>query len=181
LSGLATDGTRSILQVEQHWFHKGGVVLKFAGVESISEAERLGGWELQVPLEGRTKLEPGAGYVSEIVGCEVWVTGGPGERQLLGTVADVQFGAGEAPLLLVRSASPASQTVVRNGRKEQEFLIPYAEEFVGCTNLAERRIEMQLPQGLLELEAPLSSEEKQRQKSAAEAARVSGATRKRGK
>ncbi len=138
------------------------------------------GWELQVPLAGRTKLEPGVGYVSEIVGCQVWVTR-PGERQLLGTVMDVQFGAGEAPLLMVRRSSAASQTVERDGRNEQEFLIPYAEEFVRCANLPDRQIEMQLPEGLLELEAPLSSEEKHHQKFAAEEARVSAATRKRGK
>jgi len=47
LSGLAADGTRRELQLEEHWFHKGGVVLKFAGVESISDAEQLAGLELQ--------------------------------------------------------------------------------------------------------------------------------------
>ena len=36
LSGLAANGSRRELQLEEHWFHKGGVVLKFAGVESIS-------------------------------------------------------------------------------------------------------------------------------------------------
>ncbi len=47
------------LQVEQHWFHKGHVVLKFAGVESISDAERLAGMELQIPEEQRAPLEDG--------------------------------------------------------------------------------------------------------------------------
>ena len=45
LSGLAANGTRRELQLEEHWFHKGGVVLKFAGVESISDAEQLAGLE----------------------------------------------------------------------------------------------------------------------------------------
>ena len=73
LSGLAADGSRRELQLEEHWFHKGGVVLKFAGVDSISDAEQLAGLELQVPLEQRTELEAGAAYVSDIVGCEVWI------------------------------------------------------------------------------------------------------------
>ena len=73
LSGLAANGTRRELQVEEHWFHKGGVVLKFAGVESISDAEQLAGLELQVPFEQRAELEAGAAYVSDVVGCEVWI------------------------------------------------------------------------------------------------------------
>ena len=74
LSGLAANGGRRELQVEEHWFHKGGVVLKFAGVDSISDAEQLAGLELQVPLGQRAELETGAAYVSDVVGCEVWVT-----------------------------------------------------------------------------------------------------------
>ena len=168
LSGLAADGSRRDLQLEEHWFHKGGVVLKFAGVESISDAERLKGLELQVPLEGRTELEAGAAYVSEIVGCEVWVTNA-GQPQLLGSVKDVEFGAGEAPLLVVRRPSG------------QEILVPYAEEFVKSTDFAARRIQMQLPDGLLELESPLSVDEKQRQKSEADETRAAGMRRKRRK
>ena len=167
LSGLAPDGSRRELRLEEHWFHKGGVVLKFANVESISDAERLKGWELQVSREDRTELEADAAYVSEIVGCEVWLTGA-GEPQLLGAVGEVQFGAGEAPLLVVR-------------RGEQEFLVPYAEEFVRAANFAERRIEMKLPEGLLDLEAPLGAEEQQQQKSEADEARAAGFRRKRRK
>ena len=73
LSALAANGTRRELQLEEHWFHKGGVVLKFAGVESISDAELLAGMELQIPQEQRAELEAGAAYVSDLVGCEVLV------------------------------------------------------------------------------------------------------------
>lgn len=166
LSGLAADGSRRELQIEDHWFHKGGVVLKFAGVDSISDAEQLAKLELQVPLEQRTELEPGASYVSELIGCEVWVTKA-GDPELLGTVSDVQFGAGEAPLLMVKSQV-----------NQQEILLPYAEEFVKSADLVARRIEMQLPEGLLELQAPLNVEEKARQKTEADEARAAGERRK---
>ena len=73
LSGLAANGERRELLLEEHWFHKGGIVLKFAGVDSISDAEQLAGWEVQIPREQRAELEEGAAYVSELVGCEVWV------------------------------------------------------------------------------------------------------------
>jgi 16S rRNA processing protein RimM len=177
LSGLATDDSRRELQIEEYWLHKGGVVLKFAGIESIGDAEQLAGMELQIPHDERARLEADAAYVSEIVGCEVWLTGVDGQR-LLGTVAEVQFGAGEAPLLVVRKPVPLFGE--KDGAPE-EFLVPYAEQFVTAGNFAERRIEMQLPEGLLELEAPLSPEEKQQQKHEAGETRAAAVRRKRRK
>ena len=169
---LAKDGSRREAELEEHWFHKGGVVLKFAGVDSISDAERLAGCEVQVPSEDRSELEAGAAYVSEIVGCEVWIDAG---QQRLGRVSEVQFGGGEAPLLVVQLPAMALPIPGR----EKEVLVPFAEEFVKKFDPAERRIEMQLPDGLLDLEAPLSDEEKQRQKQEADEARAAGESKKR--
>jgi len=187
LSGLAADGGRRELQVEKHWFHKGGVVLKFAGVESISDAEGLSGLELQVSLQDRTKLEAGSAYVSEIVGCEVWSSSGD-QRRFLGMVAEVRHGTGEAPLLIVRKPALSATDAGKGGTPgvsgegdEQEFLVPYADEFVEVADFAQRRIEMQLPEGMLELEAPLSVEEKQRQKVEADETRGAGARRRKRK
>ena len=53
--GLAPDGSRREMQLEEHWFHKGGVVLKFAGVDSISDAERLAGCEIQIPQRATSR------------------------------------------------------------------------------------------------------------------------------
>jgi 16S rRNA processing protein RimM len=163
LSARAADGTRRELQLEEHWFHKGGVVLKFAGVESISDAELLAGMELQVPQEQRVELEAGAAYVSDLVGCEV-LAHSADELVAIGTVSDVQFGAGEAPLLVVKG--------------EREYLVPYAEAYLKLTDVGRRRIEMELPEGLLEAQAPLNAEEKQRQKLEADEARAAGERKK---
>jgi len=160
LSGLAADGSRRELQLEEHWFHKGHVILKFAGVESISDAERLVGMELQIPEGQRADLEASAAYISDLVGCSV-LDGG----SLIGTVAEVRFGAGEAPLLVVR-------------RDEHEYLVPYAEAFLKNADLLARRIEMDLPEGLLELQAPLSEDERRRQKLEADEARRAGERRR---
>ena len=164
--GVGADGTRRELQLEEHWFHKGGVVLKFAGVDSISDAEQLAGWRCRFRVEQRTELEAGAAYVSEIVGCDVWIDGG---QRFLGRVRDVQFGAGEAPLLVVKLPVCA----VKN-----EVLVPYAEEFVKKLDLAAQRIDMELPEGLLDVDAPLNGDEKQRQKAEADEARAAGERRK---
>ncbi len=144
LSG-GKDNTRRELQLEGHWFHKGQVVLKFAGLDSISQAEELLGCEIQVPLTERTVLEDDSVYLSDLRGCTLYDSG-----RRLGTVEDVQFGSGEAPLLVVKG--------------EKEFLVPFAAEFVETVATQEKRLDMKLPAGLLELDAPLSREEKEEQR-----------------
>lgn len=168
LTALAADGSRHELQLEEHWFHKGRVVLKFAGVDSISDAEKLAGMELQIPQEQRAELEAGAAYVSDLIGCELLVPAAGGLASI-GVVSNVQFGAGEAPLLVVKG---------KTGDREQEYLVPYAEEFLKLTDFARRRIEMELPEGLLELQSSLSAEEKQRQKLEADESRAASERRK---
>jgi 16S rRNA processing protein RimM len=144
---------RRALDVEEHWFHKGMVVLKFAGVDSISDAETLIGSELQVPRSERAELESGEFYVSDLVGCTVTDSAGEISREI-GRIKDVQFGSGEAPLLVVEGG-------VISGNKE--YLVPFAAAYIEKVALDEKRVEMKLPPGLLELDAPLSQEEKQRQ------------------
>ena len=61
--------SRQEIQLDDHWFHKGQVILKFAGTESISQAEELIGCEIQVPLERRTELHDGSFYLSDLTGC----------------------------------------------------------------------------------------------------------------
>jgi 16S rRNA processing protein RimM len=142
LFALDARGERRKLQLEEHWLHKSYIVLKFAGVESIDDAESLIGSEIQVPRELRAEIGPGAAYVSDLVGCTVSDHGHP-----IGSVKEVQFGAGEAPLL-----------VISEGAKE--LLVPFAQEFIAEIDIQGKRVEMKLPAGMLELDAPLSGEEK---------------------
>jgi 16S rRNA processing protein RimM len=142
--------TRRQLQLENFWPHLGRIVLKFRGVDSISEAEQLVGCELQIPAADRAPLEPGSAYVSDLAGCTVW-DAREEPPQAVGVIADVQFGAGEAPLLVVRS-------------EKKEFLIPFAAEYLQSLDLPARRVEMRLPEGLLDVDAPLTEEEKRRQR-----------------
>jgi len=146
LFALSADGKeRHELSLEDHWFHKGQVVLKFAGIDSISDAEPLKGCEIQVPQEERARLEDDSIYVSDLAGCTVYSAG-----REIGKIEDVQFGSGEAPLLVIKGA--------------KEYLVPFAAEYVEKVATGQKRIDMRLPEGMLELDAPLGREEKQRQK-----------------
>lgn len=143
---LAEDGNRRELKIENAWPHKEFLVLKFAGVDSISEAETLIGSELQVPRRERAQLEEGAAYVSDLVGCTLSDHG-----KEIGVISDVRFGAGEAPLLVV-------------GLGKGELEIPFAQEFLVQVNLEGKRMEMNLPDGMLKVNAPLTEEEKRQQR-----------------
>jgi 16S rRNA processing protein RimM len=140
----AGDASRRKLDLDEHWFHKGMVVLKFAGVDSISDAEMLVGSEIQIPRSERAALGSDEFYVSDLAGCTVTDSG-----REIGRIKDVQFGSGEAPLLVVQG--------------EKEYLVPFAAAYIEKIALEQKRLEMKLPEGLLELDAPLNQEEKQRQ------------------
>ena len=140
----ASGTARRKLELDEHWFHKGMVVLKFAGVDSIGDAEALVGSEIQVPRSERATVGSDEFFVSDLIGCAVTDCG-----REIGRVKDVQFGSGEAPLLVIEG--------------EKEYLVPFAAAYIEKIALEQKRLEMKLPEGMLELDAPLSREEKQRQ------------------
>ena len=142
------ENLRRELEVEDLWPHKGLLVLKFRGVDSIFDAERLIGSELQVLSTQRADLEPGWNYVSDLVGCVVL-----DQSREIGRIEDVQFGAGEAPLLMVANAA---------GKK---FEVPFAEAYLEGVDTAQRQVRMNLPEGMLEINAPVTAEEKKEQQS----------------
>jgi len=156
LWALMKDGQRREVTVDKLWPHKSFLVLKFRGVETISDAEPLVGAELQLPSSERAELEQGWTYLSDLIGCTVF----DGQREI-GQIEDVQFGAGEAPLLVVRGL------VVRGNDQKAKlpYEIPFAEAYLESLDLERRQVRMKLPEGLLEVNAPLAGEEKQQEKS----------------
>ena len=146
---LLPDGSRRELELESHWGHKGRVVLKFRGVESISDAEKLVGSEIQIPRHERAQLDADSTYVSDLVGCAVTTIEAGREREI-GDIVEVQFGAGEAPLLVIRHGG-------------EEHLVPFAAEFLESIDLEHKQVRLKLPEGMLEIGAPLTEEEKREQ------------------
>lgn len=121
-------------RVRRCWLHKGQAIFHFEGCDSINDAERLVGLQVQIPLEDRMALPPGSYYVTDLMGCEVWEQGIP-ER--LGTVGEVDLATG-TPLLVV-------------GTSRGELLIPLAVEICRVIDVAAKRIEVVLPEGLRDL------------------------------
>jgi len=110
----------------------GQAIFHLEGSDSISDAEKLVGLEVRIPLAERAPLPGGSYYVTDLIGCEVWEKGAA-----IGVVRDVEF-TGGTPLLAVDST-------------HGEVLIPLAEEICVNVDVAARRIDVVLPEGLREL------------------------------
>jgi 16S rRNA processing protein RimM len=120
--------------IEEIWEHKGGLVFKFEGVDSISEAEALHGCEVRVPASERVQLDPGEYFDSDLTGCEV-VDQATGNH--LGKVTALQDGGGSGLLVL-----------------DDSTLIPFASSICVLIDVARKRIEVKLPDGLLDVNRP---------------------------
>jgi 16S rRNA processing protein RimM len=141
-------------EIERHWPHKGRIVLKFVGIDSISSATALSGWHVAILREQRIPLADDAVYVADLIGCHVIdETDGAVD---LGPVLGVERGSGGATDLLV----------VQHGG--DELLIPFAKRFIAQINLSEQVLRMRLPAGLTAINAPLTDEERAAQRQVSE-------------
>jgi 16S rRNA processing protein RimM len=136
---LPTGGGSEAREVvlEEHRLHKDRIALKFAGVESISDAEELRGLDVAIPAAERAPLDDDTFYISDLVGCSVIdLRSG---SQTIGEVMDVDRESSSTPLLVLRGAGGA------------ELLVPFARAYLKNIDPANKRLEMELPEGLLDL------------------------------
>jgi 16S rRNA processing protein RimM len=136
--------------------HPGQGIFHLEGSANIGDAETLRGYDVFIPLNERVKLPAGQYFVSDLIGCTVFEFPGGETKlgspacdvekapQVLGTVSDVSF-PGEnlagTPILEVQTA-------------QGELLVPLAEDICKRIDVAGRRIEVMLPEGLKELNGP---------------------------
>lgn len=124
--------------VENAWLHQDRLILKFEGVGSISAAEELRGLEVCVPFEERAPLDEGEYYFTDLVGCEV-VDRASSRR--IGVVRGLQEVGGAHNLLEVDTGAG-------------EVLIPMVPQICRRIDTAAKRIEVDLPDGLMALNTP---------------------------
>jgi 16S rRNA processing protein RimM len=115
-------------------FHRGRPIIALDGVDTMNKAEELAGTELRVTTESLQPLPPGMFYQHDLIGCVVETP----EGMAIGTVGSVE-GSGEGSRLVVHSRGGA------------EILIPMTDAIVVGVHLAARRILVQPPDGLLDL------------------------------
>lgn len=132
------------IKLTNHWLHKGGIVLHFAGVDSISAAESFAGLIVAIPRAERATLHEDEVYIADLIGCALLnvskIDMAGAEPIPVGEIVDVDRTAGPVPLLIVRG--PAG-----------EILIPFAQSYLRKVDVAAKRVEMSLPEGLVDLNA----------------------------
>ena len=124
------------LRVASCRVHQGRPLVRFEGRDTIEAAESLRGTTLWIREVERVPLEPGRFYHSELTGCRVETRSGA----VVGDVVRIEETGGSAPLLVVAG---------RTG----EVLVPLAEDICTAIEPAARRIVIEPPEGLLELNA----------------------------
>jgi len=129
LHGAFKESVRIEFSRRQH----GRLILKLHGIDSISQVEGLVGAELSVSEDQLPPAEEGLFYTFRLRGCDVVTADG----KSLGTVTEVLDSGGTHILKVDGSGG--------------EILIPFAQSYLRKVDLGQRRIEVDLPEGLADL------------------------------
>jgi 16S rRNA processing protein RimM len=136
LVGPREEGSKRPLTIEFFRAQHGRFILKLHGVDSIAEAKAIAGSEVCIEPSELPQIPDGMFYTFDLKGCQVEAVGG----EHLGIVSDV-LGVGEefgTPILKVEG-------------KSGEILIPFARIYLKAVDIQHRRIEVDLPAGLRDL------------------------------
>lgn len=157
--------TESETTIESHWSptgrNAGRVVLKLAGVDTISAAELLAGRELRILASDLPPLEPDTWFVRDLLGCQLF-----DGATLVGEVTGVEYPMSPdgrtrlpdtAPLLEVTtssgSRSNSSESPSDTLSHAEPVLIPFIKSWLDSVDLEKKRLVMHLPPGLIALES----------------------------
>lgn len=127
------DGRRQRMVLEDNWEHKGRRVLKFHGMDSISDAEACVGCWVVIPMERAVPLPEGTYFDHDLIGCTVQDIRG----NSIGSVREVLHIAGNAQLVVQQA--------------DREILIPAVDSICTTISIAEKRILIDPPEGLMDL------------------------------
>lgn len=138
----------------------GRVVLKLAGSDSISEAELLAGRDLLVLSSDLPALEPDTWFVRDLIGCRLF-----DQDTFVGEIIGVEFPmSADGRTRLADAHTLLEVTPLETSQSNQapagsapsaapeSALIPFVKAWIVSVNLAEKRIVMRLPPGLVDLD-----------------------------
>jgi 16S rRNA processing protein RimM len=128
---VIVDGKRKELRVTEVRYHKSFVLLKFNGIDTMDEAEKLKGCDLYVDRKNARSLEEDEFFICDLIGLEVFE-----EEQLLGKLTEV-LETGSNDVYVVKS-------------REKEILIPALKSVVLDVDLENKKMQVKLPEGLLD-------------------------------
>jgi 16S rRNA processing protein RimM len=124
------------LTIESTRVHAGRALVKFKGIESPEEVQRLQNWTLEIPEEQARELDEDEYFLHDLIGLTLFDADGK-ER---GVVTDVLEGGGGL-LLQVKRADG------------KEFELPFAADLCTEIDVKAKKMIVALPEGLDDLDA----------------------------
>ncbi len=129
------DNTLTLKSVASARLHKGQILLKLNGVETMNDAEALRGWKVQVRQADAVPLAENEFYIHDLIGCEVVTE----EGTSLGKITNVLL-------------NPANDIYVV-GSGKNEILLPAIRDVVQRVDVQTRKVWVTPTPGLLPGEA----------------------------
>ncbi len=124
-------GEARLFDVEKARFHKGQILLKLRGIDSINDAETLRNWKVQVRSQDAVPLPNNEFYIHDLIGCEVTLV----EGKVLGKITNIL-------------RSPSNDVYVI-GQGKEEILLPAIRDVIQSVDIAAKRIVVTPTPGLL--------------------------------
>lgn len=129
-------GQARLFDVESTRPHKGQILLRLRGIDSIEDAETLRNTFVQVRVQDATRLPSNEFYIHDLLGCEVVTEQG----RVLGSLTNILRGGANDVYVI--------------GQGKDEILLPAVKDVVRQVDLPRRRIVVSPTPGLLPDEAP---------------------------
>lgn len=134
LTAVTRSGQQKVVELEDYWFQKDRIILKFKDFDTIEQATELVGCDFALPADERVPLEEDEYYDWELEGCTVQLVDG----EVVGKVSSI-LKTGGTPILSI------------TGDDGREHLVPLAAEMMVEINVAAKSIVIDPPEGLLDL------------------------------
>lgn len=109
------NNTKKKYEIEEVKYHKDMVLIKFKGIETVEQAEKLKNSYVTISRDSTEELEEDRYYIVDLLGLEVYTD----EQILLGILEDI-FNTGSNDIYVVKSSDgkqillPAIKDVVKN-------------------------------------------------------------------
>jgi 16S rRNA processing protein RimM len=119
-------------RLEKYRWHKKNLLLTLAGVTTRTQAERLRGQFVQVPIEEAMPLPEGSYYLYQLMGFQVITT----DNKVLGEITGIL-------------ETKANDVYVVSDKEQNEILLPGIPDVVKSIDVEKGRITVELIDGLI--------------------------------
>ena len=120
------------LQIEEVKYQKNMVLIKFKGIETVEQAEKLKNSIVEIDRKDAIPLEEGQYFIADLLGLDVFLDTG----EKLGILEDI-YNTGSSDIYVVKN------------ELGKQFLLPYIDEVIKEINLEKERITVHIIEGLI--------------------------------